>query len=121
MWPSNVLRHDRGHHAGASQKISKLVLLATFLAISACLPAILLFVSSAFATCLRRVELQADVTTATMLFTMVEALEAAKAPLQHVYFSQGIKYYVRAHTQGGQALMLLCFGGGNSACASPAC
>ena len=30
-----------------------------------------------------------------MLFTMVEALEAAKAPLQHVYFSQGIKYYVR--------------------------
>ena len=42
------------------------------------------------------VELQADVTTATMLFTMVEALEAAKAPLQHVYFSQGIKYYVRA-------------------------
>ena len=35
-----------------------------------------------------------------MLFTMVEALEAAKAPLQHVYFSQGIKYYVRAPTLG---------------------
>lgn len=36
----------------------------------------------------QHVELQADVTTATMLFTMVEALEAAKAPLQHVYASQ---------------------------------
>ncbi len=38
---------------------------------------------------------QVDQTTAKMLVNMVEALEAARAPLQHVYFSQGIKYYVR--------------------------
>ena len=59
------------------------------------------FTASAVTKRSQHAKLQADVTTATMLFTMVEALEAAKAPLQHVYFSQGIKYYVRAHAQGG--------------------
>ena len=73
----------------------------TFLAISACLPACMLFKASAPAERFQHAKLQADVTTATMLFTMVETLEAAKAPLQHVYFSQGIKYYVCAHAQGG--------------------
>ena len=71
------------------------------LAISACLPACMMEWHHLLAKCLQHVILQADVTTATMLFTMVEALEAAKAPLQHVYFSQGIKYYVSAHTTGG--------------------
>ena len=70
----------------------------TILATSACLPACMIFTASAFAEHFQHAKLQADVTTATMLFTMVEALEAAKAPLQHVYFSQGIKYYVCAQS-----------------------
>ena len=93
----------------------------TFLAISSCLPAPAcssrhLHLLSAS----RHAKLQADVTTATMLFTMVEALEAAKAPLQHVYFSQGIKYYVRAHTEDCCVLMWLQLRAGNSACHNPA-
>ena len=63
-------------------------------------------------------QLQADVTTATMLVTMVDALETAQAPLQHVYFSQGIKYYVRAPALWCQGLGLQASGRCCSMCTS---